>query len=393
MTTNRLVLRGKVLGEDQVSDVVLCNGRVEAFRGAGASRADYGSASTIIAPTLFDVQVNGYGGTNVQGGKVTPEDVGTLTGKLAAQGVSHWIPTLITSAQKDLERGCRVVAEAMQDAAVKRAVPGIHLEGPCISRLDGPRGAHPRRHVRKPSIREFDRCMKAADGKILYVTLAPEADGAIPFIKALVKRRVLPALGHHDADAGVIAKAVDAGARLCTHLGNGLRAEIPRHDNPLWPQLAEDRLMASLIPDLEHLPPAALKTFVRVKGPDRIILTSDVVHVAGLKPGVYSLEGSKVELLRSGRICLSGTKFLAGSSLGLLQGVVNAAQATDLTLEQAFACASSIPGRFFGLRHRFDLPRVGDRADLVLLNLDRSKPRRQVRVAASFVNGTLATSG
>lgn len=391
MTTKRFILRGKLLGDDQVSDVVLCNGRVEAFKEGGAGRADYGSPSTIIAPTLFDVQVNGYGGMNLQGGKVRPEDVCALTDGLAAQGVSHWIPTLITSAQKDLERGCRVIAEAMQDRAVKRAVPGIHLEGPHISPMDGPRGAHPKRHVRKPNIREFDRCMKAMDGRILYVTLAPETDRAIPFIKALVKRGVLPALGHHLADAHTIAKAVDAGARLCTHLGNGLKAEIPRHNNPLWPQLAEDRLTASLIPDLEHLPPAALKTFVRAKGPDRVILTSDVVHIAGLKPGVYSLEGSKVELLPSGRICLSGTEFLAGSSLGLLQGVVNAARVTDLTLEQAFACASSIPGRFFGLRHRFALPRMGGRADLILLKLDKSKPKWRARIVASFVNGTLAS--
>jgi N-acetylglucosamine-6-phosphate deacetylase len=311
---------------------------------------------------------------------------------LAAQGISHWIPTLNTSAQKDLERGCKVLAEAMQHRLVKRAVPGIHIEGPHISPLDGPRGAHPRRHVRKPSIREFDRCMKAVDGKVTYVTLAPETDRAIPFIKSLVKRGVVPALGHHDADSDTIAMAVDAGARLCTHLGNGLKAEIPRHENPIWPQLAEDRLIASLIPDLEHLPPATLKTFVRVKGPDRVILTSDIVHIAGLKPGVYSLDGSQVELLPTGRICLHGTKFLAGSSLGLLQGVVNATRVTDLTLEQAFACASSVPGRFFGLRHRFGAPKVGKRADLILLKLDKAKPKWRVRILASFVNGTLATS-
>jgi len=290
-----------------------------------------------------------------------------------------------------MERNCRVIAEALQEKWIARSVPGIHLEGPYISPEDGPRGAHPKPHVRKPDLREFDKLMKAADGKILYITVAPEAEGAIPFIKAVTKQGTLAALGHHNASAEIIGQAVDAGARLSTHLGNGLASTIPRHANPLWPQLSEDRLYASFIPDLEHLPPAVLKTLIRAKGPQRTILTSDVVYLAGLKPGRYTLQESEVELLPSGRICLSGTEFLAGSSLLLLQGVVNAVQMTDLSLKEAYACVTSIPAKLFGVKHRFSLPEPGKRADFVVFDIRRTPPRWRAVIKAVFILGDRVT--
>ncbi len=381
----KYVVRGVVVGRKTPSDIIVENGKVVSVRSAGKGQADVGSRTAVIGPTLFDIQVNGVGGVSLQTATVRPEDVRTITDTLANWGISHWIPTLVTSALKDMERGCRVIAAALQDKTVARAVPGIHLEGPYISPEDGPRGAHPKHHVRKPSLREFDRLLKAADGKVIYTTVAPELEGTIPYIKGLVKRGVVVSLGHHNATEAQIRKAVDAGARLCTHLGNGLSSRIPRHVNPLWPQLAEDRLAASFIPDLHHLPPNVLKTFVRAKGPEKVILISDCVHVALLKPGRYELFESPVELKASGRVCLSGTDYLAGSAVMLLQGLVNAARVTDLTLEQAFASATTIPAKVLGLNRRFALPRPSRKADFVIFDLT---PSSQVRIHGVFIRGT-----
>ena len=384
---NVVTVRGTLLGGNRVSDVVVENGMVTRVGRAGRGRPTMGGATAVVAPTLFDIQVNGYGGVDLHGSKVSPGDVERVGKRLAAGGVSYWVPTLTTGSQQHMEQGCRVLGKALRDRSLARHIPGIHLEGPYISPNDGPRGAHPRQHVRKPSLREFDRCMKAAEEKILYVTVAPEVEGAISFIKGLVKRGVVVSLGHHDANADQIARAVDAGARLSTHLANGMAPRIQRHHNPIWPQLAEDRLTASLIADLEHLPEPVLKAFVRAKGPDRIVLTSDVVYVAGLKPGKHRLAGVPVELKRSGRICLSGTELLAGSSLMLLQGVVNAARVTDLSLEQAFASATTIPARLLGLRRRFDLPKQGKKASFVVFEINKSKPHWKVAVRAVFIDG------
>jgi N-acetylglucosamine-6-phosphate deacetylase len=173
---------------------------------------------------------------------------------------------------------------------------------------------------------------------------------------------------------------------MCTHLGNGIASTINRHNNPLWPQLAEDRLLASVIADLEHLPPPILKTIARVKGPDRLMITSDAVHIAGLKPGHYDLAGMPVELLKTGRIRLSGTDLLAGSATTLLQGVLNVARYTDLTLTQAFACASRVPGALFDVKNL--VPRESAaRANLVVFDRVIRGTRETPRIHAVFVDG------
>ncbi len=157
----------------------------------------------------------------------------------------------------DRSWGARAKGDGTADIA--RAVPALHLEGPYISPEDGPRGAHPRRHVRPPDWDELCRFQEASGGRIRLVTLAsPEHDGALAFIEKAAASGVVVALGHTAASGQRIRDAVKAGARLSTHLGNGCSATLPRHENPIWEQLAEDGLWASVICDGWHLTPAAM---------------------------------------------------------------------------------------------------------------------------------------
>lgn len=382
-----MLVRGRIVGSSEVRDIRIRDGRVTSIRNPGAGRAEVGTRQSIISPVLFDTQVNGWGGIDLQSPTLTAKDMWRLTQCMAAHGVGYWIPTVITGPLETMEHACRVIVEARRDRANRRAIPGIHIEGPFISPQDGPRGAHAKDFVRKPSLHDFERLQAAAEGMIRYVTLAPEWDGAPAFIRAVTAQGVVVALGHHNASETEIAAAVDAGARLCTHLGNGLASMVHRHFNPLWPQLAEDRLAAGFIADLEHLPAPVLKSFVRVKGPERSILTSDCVHIAGLKPGRYWLGGMAVELLPTGRICLSGTDLLGGSSLMLLQGVVNAVRAAGLTLEQAIACATRIPAKVLRVPLRFQAPSVGGKAEFIVFDIEKRPEGWQADLRAVFLNG------
>ncbi|MCX5772824.1 MAG: amidohydrolase family protein [Candidatus Hydrogenedentes bacterium] len=383
----KLIVRGRLLDETQVSDVVVEAGRVASVGQAGRGQAEIGGRNSIIAPTLFDIQVNGVMGMDLQSPALRIEDVRGIAGYLAGWGVSRFVPTVMTGAPAMMARSCRIIGQAIeQDREVARAVPGVHLEGPCISPEDGPRGAHDRKYVRKPDLRAFDKLYKAAGGRIVYTTVAPELPGAVDYIRALTARGVVVSLGHHNATGEQIARAVDAGARMCTHLGNGLASMIHRHSNPLWPQLADDRLAASFLADLQHLPVPMLKTFIRAKDPQNVVLASDSVHIAGQPPGRYMLGEMSVELLPSGRICLSGTGLLGGSSLMLLQGVVNAAQTGAMTLSEAFASASDVPARVLGLKRGSGMPEPGKRADFLVFRLEEGKAVPQ----ASFVRGKLA---
>ena len=55
------------------------------------------------------------------------------------------------------------------------------------------------------------------------MTLAPEADGALAAVAALVAAGVVVSVGHSDATAQQVACAAAAGARMVTHLFNAQR--------------------------------------------------------------------------------------------------------------------------------------------------------------------------
>ncbi|MFA7693646.1 MAG: amidohydrolase family protein [Candidatus Hydrogenedentes bacterium] len=358
-----MLLRGRLLGKTETVDVELRDGRIHGLRPAKNGTPDAGDGQSLFMPGLFDIQVNGAFGYDMQSSALTVDMVHGLNEQLLRHGVFRWVPTLVTDSAEALEHKCRVLGEALGDPALARHIPGIHLEGPHISPEDGPRGAHPAAHVCAPDLKLFERLHRASGGRILYVTLAPEWRGALAFIRAVTAKGVTVSLGHHKAEAEDIRAAADAGARLCTHLGNGLASLIHRHQNPLWPQLADDRLHVSLIADLEHLPVDLLKVLFRAKGIQRIILVSDSVLLAGMKPGKYQLFDAAVELKRSGRVCLSGTDLLAGSSLFLPEGVVNFSAAVEIPMAQAVAAASRVPARLLGVPLPLWPPRPGRRAE------------------------------
>ncbi len=129
------------------------------------------------------------------------------------------------------------------------------------------RGAHPQSQCRRPDWDEFQRLQEAAGGRIRLVTLAPELPGACDFIARLTASSGIAAIGHTAAHGDQIRAAADAGAGLSTHLGNGSHRMLRRHPNYLWDQMAEDRLVATVIADGHHLPPEVLKTIVRASRP------------------------------------------------------------------------------------------------------------------------------
>ncbi|MEK7793681.1 MAG: amidohydrolase family protein [Candidatus Hydrogenedentota bacterium] len=359
------------------------NGTVRSVRNAGRSAPDFGGDDAILAPTLFDIQVNGGFGIDLQSPDITVDGVIELTAKLHAWGVSRWCPTIITNDLDVMAKNCRTSTQAMDVPLGRRAIPGLHLEGPFISPEDGARGAHRRECVRPPSLKDFEYLYEAASGGVLYMTLAPERPGALEVIRAARGHGVAISLGHHAASREDISAAAKAGATLCTHLGNAISTTLHRHNNPLWPQLADSRLAISLLADGHHLPADVLKTFVRAKGIDSVVLTSDATHLAGLKPGRYDLAGVSVELKANGLISLVGTEMLAGSSAMLLECVERASNAAEIPLEAAVRCASAVPARLFRLRTASGSPREGRRADFVVFHARRGKIRPEV----SFVRG------
>ena len=304
-----------------------------------------------ISPAWCDIQVNGFGGFDANAADTQPADITGLVRRLWPDGVGRCLPTVITQSAAHIQHCLRAIATACEaDAAVRASIVGIHLEGPYLSPLEGARGAHPPEHIRRPEWDEFLRFQDAAQGGIRLVTLAPEAPGAIPFIGKLVQAGIVVAIGHSLATTDEVRAAVDAGATLSTHLGNGAPAMLPRHPNLIWDQLAEDRLFASAIFDGHHLPASVMRVLLRAKGIDKTILTSDAVALAHMPPGIYERQvGGKVELSSSGRLSVYGTPYLAGSASSLKDCIENAMTMAGCTLAQACQMVTLNPAALLGL--------------------------------------------
>ena len=337
-----------------------------------------------LAPGLIDLQVNGYGGDDVNCESPDPETIISLTRKMLALGVTTYLPTIITTSEAKVTAALRAVAEARRRSRlVADMVPYVHVEGPSISSADGPRGAHPLEHVRPPDLSEFLRWQAASDGLVGMVTLSPHFDGVERYIATLASEGVHVAIGHTDATPEQIHRAVDAGATLSTHLGNGSAGLIPRHSNVLWPQLADDRLTATLITDGHHLPDDMLKTILRAKGIARSILVSDSVALAGMPPGCYETPvGGRVELNDKGRLSLAGTEFLAGAARSLKDGVTHAVSCASISLFEGLRMATENPGRFVG---GLGILRVGAPADLIRFAIEPDSS--SLRIETAMVKG------
>jgi N-acetylglucosamine-6-phosphate deacetylase len=318
-----------------------------------------------LAPGLVDLQVNGYCGDDFNADDLTVEAVQRLALRLFYTGITMFQPTIITASEEKIIRNLRVIAAARKmNPWLEHMIPSVHIEGPHIATEAGPRGAHPLEDVRPPDIAEFARWQAASGNLVGMVTVSPHYENACKYISALSRQGILVSLGHSSATPDQIHAGAAAGARLSTHLGNGVANPLPRHPNLIWAQLADDRLTATLIADGHHLPADTVKVILRAKTVSRTILITDLVMLAGMVPGEYETTvGGKVELHADGLLNMAGTNFLAGATATLKDAVAYVVAHTGFSLGDAIRMATECPGRF--LRGSSGTLSVGASADLI----------------------------
>ncbi len=345
------------------------------------------NSNLIIAPGLFDNQVNGFAGVSFSfgGSNLTKEGIEKATSELWKYGVTTYLPTLTTNSQDLLVQNFSVLSEAIEDEKLLGSIPGFHLEGPYINPEDGYRGAHPKQFVRLPDWGEFMEMYKASGEKILQITVAPEMEGTQEFIKKCTELGIIVAVGHHNATKEQLDLAVANGARISTHLGNGCANMINRHINPLWPQLANNDLMISIICDGFHLLPEEIQVFYKVKGSEGTIITSDVTSYAALEPGEYKTQtGETIELTEEGLLHYPAQNVLYGSASPITKGVGHIMEVTGCPLADAVKMASANPAKLYGLTDRGVLE-PGKRADLILFTMEEGNMVIQKTIVAGKV--------
>ena len=344
-----------------------------------------------VTPGWIDLQVNGFAGVDYNSPSSSHEEIARSIRAILQTGVTRFFPTVITGSPADMSGALANLARAKEAVWEGAAMEAFHLEGPYISPEDGPRGAHPERWVRPPDLDEFHRFQDAARGNIRLVTLSPEWPYAPRFIEALVGEGVVVSIGHTRATPEEIADAVNAGATLSTHIGNGAHAVLPRHPNYIWEQLAEDRLAASFIVDGIHLAPSFLNVALRAKGLERALLVTDAVMPAGCAPGKYKLGEVDVELHSDGSVRLLGGTRLAGSALRMDRALQNVIRIAGLGLREAITLATRNPARIGRIASRQRGLNPGERADLVRFRFHDATG--EIEVLETFLSGHRVGAG
>ena len=372
---------GEVLVDDEVMAdraILVEDGVITAMGAAGSISASPGALEIdahglLICPGLIDIQINGGFGHDFTHELGSIWEVGA---RLPQFGVTSFVPTVVTSGPEERRSMITTLADGPPDGYAGATPLGTHFEGPFISRNAS--GAHDPAFLRLPAQADPDVGGWSRDSGVCIVTLAPELDGALELIAALVYRGVVVSAGHSRANRDQAAAAFDAGTTYVTHLFNAM--SVLDHREPGLPgaALADPRVTVGLIADGIHVHPDAIRMAANAADPGRVSLVTDATAALGMEPGRYQLGGRDV-VLDEASVRLADDGRLAGSALTADKALRRFAEMSGWPAGPTIAAMTSVPARLLTLNDR-GVVRVGARADLVLLTPD-------LEVEATFIGG------
>ncbi len=321
-----------------------------------------------ISHGLCDLQINGFAGVDYNDPEASPESIANSLEAMLRTGVTRCLPTVIT-ADIDWQSRCFKALEAARASSplASAMIAGYHLEGPFLNPAPGYSGCHPASDMRPAGLDYVERVQEAANGQIRLVTVAPEMPGVLALIPQLVNRGIRVAIGHSAADYDTLQRAIDAGACMSTHLGNGVASPLPKSDNTVLAQLSMDRLSAGFIADDYHIRRHVLQVYLRAKMSKNTILVTDGTAGSGAVPGPYTLGKIAIERQQEPVVYVPGTTNLAGSAATLDACVSNVCRWYGIDIDTAISWASSRARSIIGLS---DIPVAGDHVEWVTWQWD-----------------------
>nr|WP_218620894.1 N-acetylglucosamine-6-phosphate deacetylase [Mycolicibacterium hippocampi] len=317
-----------------------------------------------VVPGFVDTHVHGGAGGNFSA--ADPAETVTAVELHRRHGTTTLVASLVTAGPAELLRQVESLARDVRAGVLD----GIHLEGPWLSPLRC--GAHQPSLMRDPEPAEIDAVLRAGDGTIRMVTIAPERAGAMAAIEQLASSGVVVAVGHTEATYDQARAAIDAGATIGTHVFNAMRPIDRREPGPIVALLEDPRITVELITDGVHIDPAIYRFVAKTIGPERISLITDAMAATGMSDGRYYLGPLAVDVA-GGVARVAGTDTIAGSTATMDQvlrfAVAHSGAPRNEALLAAVAQTSVNPARALGLPASAGLT-AGAAADMVMLDND-----------------------
>lgn len=369
----KAIINAKVVTENSAVDGgILFDERICEIGGIHTGGAEVIDAcGAYVIPGFVDVHIHGYKGSDTSDGDIN--GIESIAKALTANGVTAWCPTTMTVSMDEIQTSLDQIGELMQSGEGARVL-GANVEGPFIN--PEKKGAQSAEFVKSPNA---DFIIKNKD-RIKLVTLAPEVDGGIEFIKRVTAETdVNVSVGHTAANFNRSRAAFDAGARHVTHLFNAMPPLGHREPGVVGAALADDRVYCELIADTFHINPVLFKILDKVIG-DRLVLITDCMRAGGMPDGEYTLGGQPVSV--HGIECRLTDGTIAGSILTMNKAVKNFMDAVGCPIWEAVKKASLNPARSVGEEKNIGSLAVGKRADIVICDSN-------IKIQKTIIGGSL----
>jgi N-acetylglucosamine-6-phosphate deacetylase len=348
--------------------VLISNGRIEY---AGAARAtppgyrELDARGGYVCPGLVEVHFHGAGRNSLD--PPSARSFRAIADFLLSRGILFFLPTMMAS--EDVIRG---LSKLIEETGLESRIPGLYVEGPFVSA--DKRGGIQEQYVRPIDLAYLDRLIRIAKRRIRLMTFAPELRNAPVLVRALVKRGILPCVGHTLATAAQCYEAVGAAEVNCTHLFNAMSGLDHREPGAAAFGLNCANAWVELNSDGTHVHPELINLTYHAKPRDRIVLISDAVISAGEEPGEYEYMGKRV-LANDRGVYYADSCTLIGSRALLNQIVALFMKLTGAPIADAIRMATLNPMKMLGLGGRKGSLEPGKDADVVIFPKNLSRAR------------------
>jgi len=363
---NVLLPSGDLVG----CDVTVRNGRIRDVGPELEAETQIDAVGGYVLPGLIDLHTHAVHTVSVETGSLAE-----YAKIKASHGTTTFYPTLFSRPEENalqMERHRRETDELRQ----LPQVGGFRLESPYLAIASG--GAASALASISPETNQM--LLAAGDGHIKIWDVSPELAGASELIRQLSGEGIVCSIAHTRATTAQGLAAVDAGARLVTHLFD-VFFYMPERTDPdpdiyaaglVDYLLIEDRLTCEIIGDGTHVDPRLVEKAFRCKPPDKLAFVTDSGFGSGLPPGHYTAPGNwgnvVVRDLNDGVRLVDRDMMLAGSALTPIFGFRNVVRKFHKDIATASHVWSRNPARLLGL----DKGEIGAGKDADLIVLDES---------------------
>jgi N-acetylglucosamine-6-phosphate deacetylase len=359
---------------------ILCeNGRIIAVGAASAFEKESGLEvidlpDTYATPGIVDTHIHGAGGFDSTSAGSGTSEITLMSRTLSSHGITSFLPTIVSASPGRMFSAVSALSKIIQEEHLSGAAPvGINIEGPFLNKEK--HGSQYEKEIRGIDIGEARELIGAGQGQIKIMTFAPELENSVKLVELLLENNIIPSMGHSLADEQSVLRAVDAGARRCTHLYNGMPPLHHRSAGLTAIALTDDRIHIELILDGSHIHPVMVDLACRSKPKDKVIGISDAIQGTGLHDGLYHVGDSEIQIAKGRVTTMDGT--LAGSTMTLERGWRHLIAFTHLENTEASACLTYNPAKSIGLDDRGEI-RPGKIADITFFDLKTNSVRLTV---------------